>query len=258
MVAKALLQALAEPELRASLAFGAAEVWGELRGFEVFAIMAAMISRHAFTALPASPVVGSRTDDGPDIASKLVGGFIRDMRGVVGAGSDDGVLLLDRDGIVQGANRAAKRMADNGHFAFGERDPLLLTDRQQQKPFRNAFARFCEEWPEEVRVLLDKQTVLVLRPAFDELSSVKMVAVTFRKVKRDIDVPIGQLQSILGLSLKQAEMAQAVMRGVSPVEFAQANRCSKKTARFHLYGLMRKVGVTTRYDLVNCLTRTFG
>jgi DNA-binding CsgD family transcriptional regulator len=258
MVAKALLQALSEPEFRASMAMGAVEAWGDLRGLEVFALLAAMIGRQGPKDAPPSSAVAATGSQGADLASKLVGGFIRDLRGVVGAGSGDGVLLLDRDGVVQGANRAARDLADTGFFVLGEKMPLTLADRLQQKAYRSAFTRFCAEWPDEMRGLLDKQTILVLRPAFDEFSVLKLIAATFRKVRLDVAVPIERLQSIFGLSLKQAEMAQAVMRGLGPVEFAQEHGCSKKTARFHLYGLMRKIGARTRYDLVNCLTRTFG
>jgi DNA-binding CsgD family transcriptional regulator len=204
---------------------------------------------------PAEP--GGRGKGG-DLAAQLVRVLVNDMQSVVGVGSDDGVLLLDRQGVVHGKNRAAREMAEARFFMEGESGALLMSDRGQHKAFRTAFEQFWMQWPEELRVLMDKQTLLILRPAFDGATVVALVAVTIRHVQRRIDVPLEKLQSVLGVSPKQAELAKGIMRGLSPVEFAEETGCSVKTARFHLYALMHKVGCHSQIELGNYLIRTFG
>lgn len=192
-----------------------------------------------------------------DLASQLVQVLVNDMRNSVGLGSDDAVLLLDRAGVVHGMNRAAKKMAEARFFIEGNSGGLVMSDRVRNKAFRAAFRQFCVDWPEELRVLADKETLVILRPAFEGASVVSMVAMTVRHVQRRSEVPIEKLQCVLNLSPKQALVAQAVMRGLGPSEYAQENGCSVKTARFHLYQLMKKVGCHSQVELGYYLIRTF-
>lgn len=191
-----------------------------------------------------------------DLATQLVHVLVNDMRNIVGLGSDDGVLLVDRVGVVHGMNRAARKMAEARFFIEGTSGVLVMGDRNKNKAFRAAFRQFCVDWPEELRVLMDKETLVILRPAFEDASVVSMVAVTVRHVQRRCDVPLDKFQRVLDLSPKQALVAQAVMRGMSPVEYAQESGCSVKTARFHLYQLMKKVGCHSQAELGNYLIRT--
>lgn len=267
MPIKAVMQALSEPELRDALVSRYPE---GLEGFRNVAVVAAM------NMLAAGGYAGgarwSNRDDsvsgaltsftkasaGNDLASQFVKVLVQDMQSVVGVGNDDAVLLMDRKGTVHAMNRAAKEMAGARFFVEGEAGSLVLADRLKQKAFRGAFRQFCDEWPDELRVLIDKETLVVLRPAFDGSAVVALVAVTVRQMQRRIEVPLDKMQHVLGVSPKQAHLAQAVMQGLGPVEYAKKNGCSVKTARFHLYGLMRRVGVHSQAELGNYLMRTFG
>jgi DNA-binding CsgD family transcriptional regulator len=192
------------------------------------------------------------------LALQLFRALDHEMKSFVGLGSDDAVLLMDRAGGVHGSNRAARKLAEARFFVASASGGLALAERAHEKVFRAAFRQFCLDWPEEMRVLIDNHTLLVLRPGVESSAVVALVAVTIRQIQKRFVVPLDKLQAVLEVSPKQAEVAQAVMRGLGPVEYAQETGCSVKTARFHLYGLMRKVGCHSQIELGNFLSRTFG
>jgi DNA-binding CsgD family transcriptional regulator len=84
-----------------------------------------------------------------------------------------------------------------------------------------------------------------------------MVAVTVRMMDRRAEVTLQKVQAVLKVTPKQAEVARAVMQGLSPPEFAEKSGCSLKMARFHLYELMRKLGCRSQAELGTYLIRTF-
>lgn len=166
-------------------------------------------------------------------------------------------MLLDRGGKFHGRNRAAIKMVEDRFLNIDDMDRVALSDRTLQKFFRAACDRFWSDWPDELRVLLDNQTLVIFRPAFCGATVVALASVSIRRINLHMDVSVDKLQTVLGVSPKQAHLAQAVMRGLGPVEYATENKCSVKTARFHLYELMRKVGCHSQIELGNFLTRTF-
>lgn len=187
------------------------------------------------------------------LASTLAWVLLYEIKSVVGLASDDAVILLDSAGKIHAMNRRAEELGEKRFFFVGRGGGLVLSSQIANRAYRKNLEVFFDNEPLQHRVLVGKEMLMIFRNAGKGLG---MATLTLRQVGHMV-VPVETLQSVLGVSPMQARIAQAVMRGLGPVEYAKENNCSVKAARFHLYELMRRLDVHSQGELLNFLVRAF-
>lgn len=262
MSVRSLFQVLAEPDVREALSLGIADIFGELRSSAFIGTIGEGCPSDDIGDDPHSAAgdifstlalkdwsVPAAT--GPMRLTGFVFALLYEMKRTVGLVSDDAVILIDGMAKVHGMNRTAERLATSGFFFVGRTGGLKFSDRGPRMAFRKNLGRFFEDAPERLRVLVGKEVLMVFRQA-----APGMATLTIRHIA-PLVVEVETVQKVLGVSPMQARVAQAVMRGLGPVEYAKESGCTVKTARFHLYQLMKRLDVHSQGALLNFLVRIF-
>jgi hypothetical protein len=259
MVIHTALQALSELGLRNGFGVGVADmlqvhhfaVGTALKWLSIGVIPGGLPSSQLIAPVESS--VAPETGIDRDVAHLLV----QELKNAVGAVSDDALLVVDDKCHIYASNAAAETCLssgvfirnDKGAFAFAFAKPSMT------KAFRAGLEVYFSR-PSLLRILLDKETLVIYRPAFSQ--ALPLAVVNIRHVSRQIDIPPAELQRMLGITKKQAHMALALMRGLGPIEYSSEYNCTLKAARFHLYGLMSRCECHTQAEVVSFLLRLFG
>lgn len=260
MQMRILLQALAESDVREAVSLAVSGALGELRSL-LFMGAAWSGVRREVDGAEVSPALNEHRllplpkEGSPMsvLASTLAWVLLYEIKSVVGLASDDAVILLDSAGKIHAMNRRAEELGEKRFFFVGRGGGLVLSSQIANRAYRKNLEVFFDNEPLQHRVLVGKEMLMIFRNAGKGLG---MATLTLRQVGHMV-VPVETLQSVLGVSPMQARIAQAVMRGLGPVEYAKENNCSVKAARFHLYELMRRLDVHSQGELLNFLVRAF-
>ncbi|WP_226778888.1 response regulator [Oceaniglobus trochenteri] len=193
----------------------------------------------------------------------------RTLSGLSGGGAEQaldlitlGIVLLDGDGRVLHANRAARAMAAEGDFVTLTRGrigaPEEICDRALRQTVAGALeaARAGSEQVSGVVLQRAADTISVsalvcaLPHAGDPGASAPRIAVFLSPpaCERRASEPL--LMKLFGLTPTEARVAAALAGGGRPSEVASALEISQTTIAFHMRNLFQKTGTNRQTDLV--------
>jgi DNA-binding CsgD family transcriptional regulator len=176
------------------------------------------------------------------------------------------VLLLEGDGQVKFANRAARAMAAAGDAFLLRRGQFEIHDRNDDAAFQRLVAGAAGALPN-----IDAPRGGVIRLA--RRSGAASYTVTVAPVKRETSwagnepmalvlianpdaTPIPSreiLNQLFGFSASEARVAERLMMGDSPEQAAAFVKVKTSTVRWHLVSMYRKTGTNRQTELVRLL-----
>jgi DNA-binding CsgD family transcriptional regulator len=180
--------------------------------------------------------------------------------------SATGVLLLDRDGRVVFANRAASAMArtPDGFVLHEGRIKVVNEDRDAslQRLIAGATGRLDRaNAPRGGAMRIPRKSgkpdyTVVAAPLASESSLLESGPVAFLLIADAESAsarPRSMLSELFGLSAAEVRLAERLMLGESPEEAAVSLNVKVSTARWHLASLYRKTGTRRQAQLARLL-----
>jgi DNA-binding CsgD family transcriptional regulator len=176
------------------------------------------------------------------------------------------VLLLERDGRVKFANRAASTMAASADAFLLRSDQFELLDRNDDAAFQRLVAGAVGalqgfDAPRGGIMRLARRSgkpsyTVTVAPVKHEVSWVGHAPMALVLVA-DPDVtpipPKEMLAQLFGLTTAETRVAERLMMGDSPEQAAAFLQVKTATARWHLASLYRKTGTNRQAELVRLL-----
>jgi len=162
-----------------------------------------------------------------------------------------GIVLLDRDGGVVSATRAAEQWLD-------ELDPALRGPQASELPLpfhTGALAACiraacrCGDAPPRARMRTRRGVWLLVHG--EELQGTEQLALIIEPAKAGDVAPL--IVEAYGLTRRELDVTRAIARGLGTAEIAAHLHLSAHTVRDHVKGLFEKVGVSSRGELVHKL-----
>lgn len=179
----------------------------------------------------------------------------------------DGIALLRRDGVIVYANEALRRLAERGHDFRVDRETIEFASADLRSRFAHALGAVARlDDPAAAELAIDfavprdgglpPYTVSV-RPlvrARDQADYPDAAAMLLVHDPLERNQAAGRmLQDLYGLTNAEAQLAQAVSTGMTPVSYAQRRGISITTVYTHLRRTREKTG----WKSVAELTRRF-
>ncbi|NUH66339.1 response regulator [Sulfitobacter sp. S0837] len=170
-----------------------------------------------------------------------------------------GIVLLDRDGNVVHANKAARNMArDAAHFSFRRNriaatDPVSDTALQQALDKVKAAARRGERVGGIMLQGADSAMSALIGALGPSTATQKVqaeLAVFLSAPTHDKKVSERLLIDLFGLTPTEARVAALLTSGARPSDVADALGISTTTVSFHMRNLFQKTGTNRQIDLV--------
>lgn len=178
-----------------------------------------------------------------------------------------GVLVVSGDGRVLLANACARRILATGDGLSIVGDGLRASRPAETKALRAliAAASACARGQrlhsggalQLLRPSLRAPLRVVVAPAAPPLAYPALPAGAVTVLVRDPDEGSGEgglLRSLYGLTVKEAELARALLGGLSLEESCEELAIARETARTHLRGILRKTGTRRQSEFVRLAT----
>jgi len=188
-----------------------------------------------------------------------------DMASVLDS-SPHGLIVLDGDGIVRHANRAAEALlAERATFrvAGGRLSATgTASDRRLQLLIAEATAEGRRiggtlALASPARRLPLSVTVAPIHDArFAPPGRSALVCIT--DLEAGVSIPERRLRELFALTAAEARIGRALLEGMSPKEAAAKFRISRHTVHVHLARLFEKTGANSQAGIVRVLMRTVG
>jgi len=185
------------------------------------------------------------------------------QRSVVGAvmeavleGMHFPAVVVNRSGEVVFGNGVARALEGSGFGPFFESEDgrLVFGKRASDQAFVGALKAAWEDGAGEVRRIIEESVLISVRRV-DAVGGAELAVVTLRELGARVSHRIEEVGTLLGLTPAQSKVAMAIFEGQSVKEFAQVNRTSVTTVRWHLQEVMRRVGCKSQAELVGFLWR---
>ena len=170
-----------------------------------------------------------------------------------------GVVLLNGEGRVVHANRAAQDMAQDASFLTIRNDRLRAVDPDSNTTLHRTIKELNEVAPETENitgVLLHRadQSISVLIAALDIAENrdpnVPQFALFLSPPAHEKRVSEKLLIDLFGLTPTEARVAGLLARGVLPSEVVDELGVSSTTIAFHIRNLLQKTGTNRQADLI--------
>lgn len=178
---------------------------------------------------------------------------------------DDGIIILDQDGVAVHLNAAAERMIAARDALSLRHGVLSATHVQSQDTFYRFLAQTLRvlageslHLPGPVAVKREgKRFPLILQPFVTPNGNGEIArAVLKMRDASSFRVPsIETIRSAIDLTDAEARLAAALLRGDAVSEYARASGVSEHTVRTHLRNMRGKLGVGRYSDIVILLMR---
>jgi DNA-binding CsgD family transcriptional regulator len=185
------------------------------------------------------------------------------QRSVVGAvmeavleGMHFPAVVVNRSGEVVFGNGVARALEGSGVGPFFESEDgrLVFGKRASDRAFTGALKAAWEDGVGEVRRIVEESVLISVRRV-EAVGGSELAVVALRELGARGSHRIEQVGTLLGLTPAQTKVAVAIFEGQSVKEFAQANRTSVTTVRWHLQEVLRRVGCKSQAELVGFLWR---
>lgn len=170
-------------------------------------------------------------------------------------------LLIDEEKHVHACNLAAKHLLHDcaGGLSVSAAEQLCFGSRGDSINFAEMLDAFFTGGHDEARTLLDKDLLAtVARDKSSWVSGDRLALVHLKRLRQPLVLDPVRVSTITKLTLSQARLVCALVRGQEVKEYAEEAGLELSTARWHVRKALSRMECSSQYELVSLMKEIFG